>query len=146
MNIKDGVNTQGTFRIRIYKSGRFLWEETDHNLVVDAARSQLARLVSGDSAGRRIHRIAFGTSGNQAQVGDTEITEPFIKEVDSVDYPSGTQVKFNWTVATGEANGKAIMEFGLLCEDGTLFARYVRQTPLNKDSDFSLEGDWTIEF
>jgi hypothetical protein len=29
---------------------------------------------------------------------------------------------------------------------GTLYARYVREKPLNKENDFLLEGDWTIEF
>jgi hypothetical protein len=29
---------------------------------------------------------------------------------------------------------------------GTLYARYVREKPLNKENDFLLEGDWTREF
>jgi hypothetical protein len=90
--------------------------------------------------------IALGTNGTPPAPGDTEITDPFTKAVESVEYPAPGQVRFNWLVAENEANGMAVMEFGLICADGTLFARYVRQTPLNKDSDFLLEGDWTIEF
>jgi hypothetical protein len=36
------------------------------------------------------------------------------------------------------------MEFGLLCADGTLFARRTRTKPINKESDISLSGSWTI--
>jgi hypothetical protein len=46
----------------------------------------------------------------------------------------------------GEANGKAIMEFGLICTDGTLFARKNRAKAIEKDSDISLEGKWRIIF
>jgi len=40
----------------------------------------------------------------------------------------------------------AINEFGLLTSDGTLFARKNRNTPINKDSDIALEGQWIIYF
>jgi hypothetical protein len=146
MNINEKTGVSGRFRLRVYRNGRLVETDDGGNLIVDNARTQLAHLAAGVSAGRHVTAIAFGTSGNQPQLSDTEIISPFTKEIDSVEYPSATQVQFNWTVAENEANGKAIMEFGLLCEDGTLFARYVRQTPLNKESDFSLEGDWTIEF
>jgi hypothetical protein len=55
----------------------------------------------------------------------------FLYEVESAGYPAPGQARFNWLVAANEANGMAVMEFGLICADGTLFARYVRQTPKN---------------
>ncbi|MDR2632124.1 MAG: hypothetical protein LBC51_00685 [Treponema sp.] len=42
-------------------------------------------------------------------------------------YPAAGQIQINWNLLTAEANGKAIMEFGLLCSDGTLFTRKNRE-------------------
>jgi hypothetical protein len=146
MRIKDKAQMRGVFRLRIWKDGKLVEEEGDHNMIVDGARYQMAHFVAGDTEGRRVTAIALGTNGTPPAPGDQEITAPFVKDIVSVEYPASGQVQFNWLITTAEANDMAIMEFGLLCEDGTLFARYVRQKPLNKDSDFLLEGDWTIEF
>jgi hypothetical protein len=146
MRIKEKTGLRGAFRIRAWKNGILAEESGDRNMIVDGARFEMARLAAGDAEDRHIVAIALGTNGTPPAPGDTEITEPFTKAVESVEYPAPGQVRFNWLVAANEANGMAVMEFGLICADGTLFARYVRQTPLNKDSDFLLEGDWTIEF
>jgi hypothetical protein len=146
MRIKDKARLRGSFRLRVWKKGKLIEESGDHNMIVDGARLEMAHLAAGDSTGRHIVAIALGDNGDPPSAEDANITEPFIKPVDGVDYPEPGQARFNWTIAASEANGKAVMEFGLLCADGTLFARYVRQMPLNKDADFSLEGDWTIEF
>jgi hypothetical protein len=37
-----------------------------------------------------------------------------------------------------------IIEFGLLCEDGTLWARKIREEAIPKEADISLEGEWII--
>ncbi len=52
---------------------------------------------------------------------------------------------FAFTLNTGEANGKTIQEFGLLCSDGTLFARKTRGGIVKAD-DISIAGTWTIKF
>jgi hypothetical protein len=138
---------RGIFRIRAKDAdGNIIWQEEDHNLIVDGARTQMAHLIAGDTEGRNITQIKFGTNGDAAALGDTEITDPFTTDISSIEYPAFNQVQFNWEVARGENNGMGIMEFGLFCADGTLFARFVRDLPLNKDSSFSLEGDWTIEY
>jgi hypothetical protein len=38
----------------------------------------------------------------------------------------------------------AIREFGLMTEDGTLFARRVRANPICKESNISIEGEWSF--
>jgi hypothetical protein len=143
---KEKTAMHGILRYRkIFRDGRVETHE-EENLIVDTARDQMAHLIAGVTEERHVSFIAFGTDGSVAELTDTEITDPFIKAISGVDYPVPGQVRFNWNVAETEMNGKAVLEFGLLCEDGTLFARRIRQTPLNKDSDFSLEGDWTIVF
>lgn len=146
MRIKDNVQMRGAFRLRVWKDGKLVEETGEHNMIVDGARLQMSHFVAGDTGGRCITSIALGTEGSAPDAADSEITDAFVKAITSIEYPNPGQVRFNWLITAAEANGKAIMEFGLLCEDGTLFARYVRQNPLNKDSDFLLEGDWTIEF
>jgi hypothetical protein len=143
MRIEEKTGLRGAFRLRVWKDGTLVEDSDDRNMIVVGARVEMAHLVAGDAADRHIAAIALGTNGPPPDPGDTDITEPFVKEIESVEYPAPGQVRFNWTIA---ANGMAVMEFGLICADGTLFARYVRQTPSNKDSDFLLEGDWTIEF
>jgi hypothetical protein len=176
MRIEEKTGLRGAFRFRVWKDGTLVEESGDRNMIVDGARFEMARLVAGDAEDRHIVAIALGTVVNPAACasadlllefclwqnsarncrkaaiapppapGDTAITDPFVKAVESVEYPAPGQARFNWLVAANEANGMAVMEFGLICADGTLFARYVRKEPLNKDSDFLLEGDWTIEF
>jgi hypothetical protein len=89
----------------------------------------MAALVAGNGEGKNIAGIAFGTSGNPPTLDDTCITSQFAKDITGAAFPETGQVEFSWDLFTNEANSKAIMEFGLLMADGTLFARKIRQTP-----------------
>jgi hypothetical protein len=130
----------------VFKNGAAIEKCEENNLIMDGARLQMAHLVAGDAAGRNIGRIAVGTSGNMPTVTDTEITAPFIKAVDGFDYPANGQVRIRWKLLVSEANGMEIREFGLLTADGTLFARRIREKPIFKESDISIEGEWIIAF
>ena len=145
----------GRLRYTIYKNGLPIERFEDNNLIVNEARLRLARLLAGDNEalsqeqvidGLFINSIAFGTNGDIPTVGDTEITDPFIKGFEGFSYPSVGSVEFKWKLQQTEANGKAIREFGLLTADGSLFARRFRDKPITKDSDISIEGEWIIIF
>jgi hypothetical protein len=145
----------GRLRYTIYKKGIPIEQVEDNNLIVNGPRLRLARLIAGDKSlfnsgqlisGLHIDKIAVGTSGNVTTVDDTEITEAFAKPVDRFDYPEINKTRFFWRILESEANGKAIKEFGLLTVDGTLFARRFRATAINKESDISIDGEWTITF
>jgi hypothetical protein len=126
---------------------RLIEDFNDKNLIVNMAREQMAHLIAGDTVtNRRVARISFGVNGTGADVLDEAILNPFTKDVDGYEFPVRTQVRFNWLLSTSEANGMAIREFGLFMANNALFARRVRNTPLNKESDISLEGSWTIIF
>jgi hypothetical protein len=135
---------RGEFWMKVYRKGRLIEEYEDRNIIVDGARSAIARLISGDGAGKNINRIAFGTSNAAPSPDNTAITGAFAKNFIGYSYPMTGQVLFSWDLLTTEANGKGILEFGLLCADGTLFARKTRTKPLEKDSDISIEGQWLI--
>lgn len=137
---------RGVFTMRVYRNGKLIEHYRDDNLIVNGAKQVVSQLIAGAGAGRHIAKIAFGTNSAVAAPGNTAITSPFTKNLAGVSYPASGQVQFNWNLLTTEANGKDIFEFGLLCADGTLYARKVRNKALSKDSDFALEGEWIIIF
>jgi hypothetical protein len=139
---------EGILRYTVYKNGVPVEDVEEHNLIVTAGRTQMARLLAGDLTGKQVTKISFGTNGAAPALADTQITNAFTKNLLGLSYPAAGQVRFNWSLAITEANGKAILEFGLICQDLTLFSRRTRESgkPINKESDISLEGDWTIIF
>ena len=149
---------RGVFKLRMYRhvngKRRLIEVFEDKNLIVDLARITMAHLVAGEVThevsgvvkGRHITTMGFGTDGTEPEEPDTMLTDAFTKALDGFEYPVDGRVQFNWSLGTGEANGKAIREFGLFCADGSLFARRVREMPINKEDDISLEGTWTIIF
>lgn len=137
---------KGILRITVRRKGEVVEEWEDHNLIVNGARNQAARLFAGDGENRAIAKIAFGTSGTTPAVTDTEITGAYTKAVTGFSFPDVGQVQTNWELGTSENNGMAIMEFGLLSADGTLLCRKVRENPIYKEADISIEGHWTWIF
>jgi hypothetical protein len=137
---------RGIFEMKVYQHGVLIETYRDDNLIVNGARNQAARLFGGDIVGRSIAKIALGTNGTTPQDTDTQITNQFTKLVDGFEYPAVGQVQTNWELLVSEDNGQAIMEFGLLAEDGTLLCRKVRNNPIYKESDISIEGHWTWIF
>jgi hypothetical protein len=154
VKMKDMVSLRGVFKMKVYKGEgekRELIETfEDDNLIVDLARTTMAHLIAGDVTNRQMKFISFGTNGTAPTVDDTAITNPYTKNLGVIITPNlnntVNQVTFEWNLTTSEANGLAIMEFGMLTADGKLFCRRTRTTPINKQSDISLEGTWTIIF
>lgn len=136
---------RGIFELNVKINGRIVEHYLDKNLIVDEARPSLAHLVGGDGIGKNINRIGFGINPAMPAPGNTALTGAYIKGFVSHNYPSPGRVQFVWTLATTEANGINIAEFGLLCADGSLFARKSRGV-IAKDADMSLDGSWTIIF
>lgn len=142
----DVSGPRGEFILNIYRGGELVEQYRDANLIVDGYKQLLSRLIGGAVANNSVTQISFGTSGTAPAAGNTAITNPFTKPIDTVTYPAANQVSFNFSLGTAEANGKAILEFGLLSAGNVLFARKVRSTVLNKESDLTLSGSWVITF
>lgn len=145
MKFSDENRLRGVFLLRVYRKGKLVEEYRDDNLIVNAAKVALARLIAGEGAGKVVSTIGFGTNGDGPHPGDTALTNAFVKAIASHDYPAPGQVRFNWNLSVTEANGKDIAEFALGCSDGSLFARKTRR-PISKDADLALDGSWTIIF
>ncbi len=146
MKIVERSSLRGVFRLNVYRNGELIDTYEDNNLIVSAAKVSLAALLSGDGASKIVTKIAFGTNGTAPASSDTAITGAYTKNVVGHSYPATGQVEFSWNLLTGEANGMQIKEFGLISEDGTLFARKVREEAIPKADDISIEGQWLIIF
>jgi hypothetical protein len=136
----------GLFELRIFRADKLLEEFAEENLVVDNYKVTHARLLGGDVANRSINTFGVGTNGTAPAGGNTALTGAFTKAVDSVTYPATNQVRFAFSLSTAQANGMAIMEFGLLTAGGLLYARKTRAAALQKENDISFNGTWTITF
>lgn len=145
MNIKDTLALRGDFELQIFRAGELIERYRDPNMIMDATRDALARLLAGDGAGKSVSQIGFGTDGNGPSPDDAALTAGYVKAIAAHSYPVAGQVRFDWTLSTAEANGKTIREFGLLAADGTLIARKTRGA-IEKGDDISLAGSWTIIF
>ncbi|CAB4137078.1 hypothetical protein UFOVP326_2 [uncultured Caudovirales phage] len=136
----------GRFYCKIFRRGVLLDVVDEPNLVVDLAKQHHAILLGSADANRRVSRFGVGTNGTAPAAGNTGLTGAITKTVDAVTYPVAGSVAFSFSLLTGEANGMAIMEFGLFTASGVLYARKTRLSPLAKESDISLSGTWTIAF
>lgn len=136
----------GLFELRVFRRGELIEEYRDANLVVDNYKVTHARLLGGDVTNRSVTKISVGTNGTTPAAGNIAITNPFTKAITAVTYPATNSVRFSFSIGTAEANGKAILEFGLLTAGDLLYARKTRAAALNKESDISFSGTWTITF
>ena len=137
---------RGILRLDVFRGAELIesWEE--ENLIVDGAKTLLSNLLGGTVTGKSVTKIGFGTNGAAPAGGNTALTGAYVKTVDSVTYPTASSVRFNFSLGGSEANGTAIIEFGLLSGDNTLFSRRVRSSAIAKASDISFTGTWTIQF
>ncbi len=144
--IKEKSGLRGVFRLKVWKKGVLIEEVEDDNLIVAGAKQAMTQLLAGQGGGKNLTSIGFGTNGNIPLPEDTALKDAFVKKITKVSFPKMGEVEFSWDLLTTEANGKDIIEFGLLLEDGTLFSRKTRIKPISKDSDIALEGQWVIIF
>ena len=146
--INEQKPLKGVLSFRVFKhingEKRLIEEFENRNIIVNLARDQMARLVAGEFGDRHITKIGFGTNNAAATVDDTDLTGSYVKTLDGYEFPAMGQAQFNWHLGTSEANGMKIIEFGLFCEDDTLFARRRREKtngeaadPIPKESDIS---------
>lgn len=136
----------GIFMMRVIdREGKVIREYSDHNMIVNTAREALAKLVSKGDQSKRITRFAVGTSDETPTPTDTVITGMYRNEIIGHTFPEPGVVTFKWQLGYEEANGMNIVEYGLLCEDDSLFARKTREA-IYKANDIAFDGEWTVIF
>jgi hypothetical protein len=74
----------------------------------------------------------------------------FVKPLNGYSLQDYRKIRFYYELRESENNGMLIQEMGLLTSVGTLFARILWDEmwdePIRKTSEFSLDGNWTLEF
>lgn len=137
----------GCVRMRTFRRGILVEDTVSANLVVARSKFILSRLLGGALAGLPVTQVGFGTGTLAAADGNLALSADAIyKPVDTVGYPSASQVAFGISLSPFEGNGLSISEFGLVTSAGDLYARLVRGAPLTKDATISLQYVWTINF
>ncbi len=136
----------GIFSLQIKdRSGNVIESYEDRNLIVDKARFNMARLISIAGNTVFVDGIGFGIGTAPADAGDLVLTGSTEFEFDSITYPDNNSVAFNWSLGYDDMNGVSITEFGLISNNGDLFARKVRAA-IVKANDFTINGTWKIVF
>lgn len=143
MRLHEDITLHGELEVAVLRAGEIIDHWRDGNLIVDGARKMLAELIAGDGAGQSVAEIGFGVGSDPVSPDDTGLTSAYWRGLSGHDYPTDRQVRFHFTLASTEANGTTIREFGLRTASGALFSRKTRGA-IEKSDDISLEGTWTI--
>jgi len=158
------MNLQGELKVKYFdRSGRVVHQIEGPNMIMTVAKVTLSKLIGGDTSGKSVTKLALGndatvpapdnasiggivstalTSGVNTKAG---ITCAYLKTLTGHTYPSAGRIAFQWALDYGEANGLEIKEYGLVCEDLTMFSRKTRGV-VTKSSGLSATGIWTIIF
>ncbi|UAY56274.1 hypothetical protein [Arachidicoccus terrestris] len=142
--VNDGICATGAVHIDIFNNCQLVASIQENNLVVTLGKTNIAKLLGGNSAGKAITKIGIGTNATVAAPGDSALTDMFSKSVDSVSFPEANSVQFNFDLNNDEGNGITIREFGLLNADNILCARKVRTGEIEKTDAIRIVGSWKI--
>ncbi|SHN42220.1 hypothetical protein [Chitinophaga sp. CF418] len=142
--INSDIKATGAVRVLIYENDRLIDTIQENNLVVNLGKTNIAKLLGGDTEGHAITQIGVGTNGADAALGDSTLANMFKKAVGGATYPDAQSVQFNFDILNSEGNGITIRELGLLNAANVLCARKVRAGEIVKTSAIRLVGSWTI--
>ncbi len=127
------------------------------NLFLDQGRQLLAYAFGfrAPIANYTCQQFGVGTGLTAAQVTDVALASPVAlasqgnnttAPVTSIDFLTAFVVRVGFTIATTDANGYLLTEFGLFSGNGTLLTRFIRSVGINKTSDFAPTLTWRIRF
>ena len=147
--IHDTVSPRGTLHYRVYRyktdgSRELIEDVTDHNLVVNAGRNLLARLVCGDTT-EHVTQIGVGVASAAAQLSDT-LTDQWKLFALTSHEVDGNNVIFHWHLTRQQANNMDITEFALVSNADVMMTHQVRGRVIGKEADLEIEGTYTLHF
>jgi len=144
MYLPQSIGILGVFNLDVYQGKSLIFREVSQNLVVNSGLNTIADLLRGITFERSIATIGFGTNGDPTLPTTASLTNPFLKLPESIAQEGNGRLEINWELGSGEAIGKDIREFGLMTENGLLFARKTRDI-LQKTAALTLRGTWIIQ-
>ena len=147
--MKDYISLAGIFALKVFKiiDGKkiLVLDYKEKNKIVNLGKEKILKLMVNDGTNNYINQIGFGDGTDAPNVTDTDLTNKYIKAIDSYSIDtSENKLIISWNLSSSEAVGLKISEFGLFCAEGTLFSRKTRAGIL-KQSDTVFEGEWTIK-
>ena len=132
---------KGVLSLQFFEKGALIREEKANNLIVTGGYNALLSALKGD-ADKYIHKVQMGTRGTAPVAGDTAITGAIDITIISKTVV-GSKLVITFEIGSSLGNGTTISEFGLICNDGTLFSRKA-WAPFTKISDLTINGTWEI--
>src|SRR5690348_3299154 len=124
------------------RTGALLDRQRGHNLVTTSGRNLLRDLLQGAAAAGPITTFALGTDSTPAQNSDTALRAQVLSDAITLLTPSDGQLLAQYYLNPSTLNGTTIAEAGLLTAASTLYARYVLDTPIAKDSSKAVVFSW----
>jgi len=144
--MKDKINPTGRVRTQIYNiAGELIHDETGSNLVVTIGREALAELIVSAPSTLVVDKMSFGESGLAPALSNSVIFHATDKAIDSAT-TVGSTTTFVGTLDYGDAIGDTIKEYGLKCNNGSLFARYTWGGQVDKTALNRIVVTWSITF
>ena len=142
--MKENIKANGTLHLvveDVIVGTKTIFEEK--NKIVNGGMQAVAKLIGGDLTVKPISIVGFGDGVGTTIGTETQLTNQFLKNIDSVVYPTSNKVQFNFSLGANECNGLSISELGLFTTNGVLFSRKDR-SPIIKTSAVIITGIWTI--
>jgi len=150
----ERLGLKGKIKIRIYKAktGEVIEEEFD-NLVVNAGKAEVAKLIGSGLGGTAFGYIAIGTGTTAEAATDTALEAEVIRKAATVTSVTTnvtddtTQFEATFSSADGLSGNSAITEYGLFNDSsaGTMLSRTVQAVKnLDWDAGDTLSVTWQI--
>jgi len=127
-------------------TGRFLFGDRTHNLVVTAGRNLIRDLLSGTSTDELTH-FGVGTSSTAVAAGDTDLGAVIGSGRDTITQfvSAGGSLTVKYYLNSSTGNGSTLREAGIFNASaaGTMFARTVHSA-IVKTSSVTVTYSWLI--
>jgi hypothetical protein len=144
--IQEFVPVSGSVYLELLdENGELKFEETVHNLVVDAGENHIADRLSTTPTGNAMSHMALGTGATAAAFGDTALGTEVDRNALTSATDSGNVVTYVGTWAAGDATNAALREAGIFnaASVGTMLARAVYSN-IDKQAGDTLTITWTV--
>lgn len=129
------------------RTGRPLWRQRQHNLVVTAGRNMIRDSLYGDTVAGITH-FAAGTGSTAVAAGDVALVTQVLRDVITQRIKASGALQITYFLATTVANGNTLAEVGLFnaASGPTMYARAVLSTPIVKTVAIAATFNWTLSW
>lgn len=136
----ENIGLNGVLTITAFLKGKEVWKKSEHNLIVTSGYLALLSGLAG-TANKYISKVQIGTNSAAPALTDATITNPV--DLAITKNPSSSKLTITFSIGEMVGNNTTFSEFGLICSDGTLFARKT-WPPFLKIQDLTIDGTWEI--